>query len=246
MHPSFLQYLVDPKTHEALKMVCNKKEGEFVVEGFLISSSNSYPIVRGIPRFSGYKDAHNYTRSFSYEWNKWSRLQFESENIGKPMEGYTRCMWESITGINEQTLGNAVVGDFGCGAGRFIEVARIRQGKVIGIDLSDAVEVARQNFKGDKNVLICQADILVPPIKEGVLDSAFSIGVLHHTPDPYKGFKEISRCVKKGGRLAVSVYGRGSYYSSKIVNLYRSIFKILWPILGHYPPVVYAYTTVYT
>ena len=38
----------------------------------------------------------------------------------------------------------------------------------------------------------------------------YSIGVLHHTPDPQRAFHEIARRVKPGGRLAVWLYRRNS------------------------------------
>ena len=32
------------------------------------------------------------------EWSRWPRVQFESENVGRPMQGHTTRMWERITG----------------------------------------------------------------------------------------------------------------------------------------------------
>ncbi len=48
------------------------------------------------------------------------------------------------------------------------------------------------------------------PIVEGAFDLVYSIGVLHHTPDPRRGFAEIARRVKPGGRLAVWLYRRNT------------------------------------
>ena len=45
----------------------------------------------------------------------------------------------------------------------------------------------------------------VPP--ESV-DVAFSVGVLHHTPDPKRCFFELVRRVRPGGRVIAWVYGR--------------------------------------
>lgn len=244
MNLSFLPYLVDPATGECLELFVEKRNGDSIIEGMLSSTSNKYPIVRGIPRFSGYQDKANYTNSFGYQWNKWSKLQFESENIGKPMEGHTRGMWERITGIDSKRL-EGVFAEFGCGSGRFLEVVRMKQGKVIGIDLSDAVEAAGEAFQDDPEVLICQADVLQPPIKPGSLEGAFSIGVLHHTPNPEKGFGKMVRCVRPGGWAAVCVYGKGGYYDFPTVSLYRNLFKFLWPVFKHYPPLIYSNFATY-
>ncbi|HZW29156.1 MAG TPA: class I SAM-dependent methyltransferase, partial [Isosphaeraceae bacterium] len=59
-------------------------------------------------------------------------------------------------------------------------------------------------------VLIAQADLLDLPLAEGAFDLVYSIGVLHHTPDPRRAFAQIARRVKPGGRLAVWLYRRNT------------------------------------
>lgn len=247
MHIAFLKYLCDPQTNEELALHTEKKDDDFILEGELCSPSNTYPVVRGIPRFAGFDQQKNSSESFGYQWSKWGKVQFESENKGRPMEGHTLNMWQQITSTYDQDLHGAVIGDFGCGAGRFIEIVRMKRGRVIGIDLNDqAVEVARENFRDDPDVLICQADVLNPPLKYDCLEGAFSIGVMHHTPDPRKGFNEMVKRVKSGGWIALSVYGKkGRYYDFPVVTLYRKMFKLLRPVFGHYPPLIYTYFSAY-
>jgi len=245
MRANYTNYLIDPKTGEDLILESILEEKGRVLEGFLVSRSNRYPIIRGIPRFAGYKDDLNYTKSFGYQWNKWSQIQFDSKNIGKPMQGYTLKMWDRITGVETGNLKSSVIVDFGCGPGRFIETIREKGGLAIGLDLSDAVEAAGEIFKDDPDVLVCQADILKSPIKSGSVDGVFSIGVLHHTTGPYQGFLEMVKVLKPSGWISVSVYSPGGYYDSFFVHVYRKIFKTLWPIFGHYPPLIYSYFTIY-
>ena len=57
---------------------------------------------------------------------------------------------------------------------------------------------------------IVQADLTRLPLAEGVFDLAFSIGVLHHGPDPRGAFREVARRVKPGGRLAVWLYRKNT------------------------------------
>ncbi len=245
MRSHFLQYLIDPETGEDLRLeVVQKKNGD-VIEGFLVSPHNRYPIIRSIPRFAGYEDNNNYTSSFGYQWNRWSKIQFDSMNIGKTMEGATLNMWTKITGVDTKDLQKKVIADFGCGSGRFIEILRQKNGVAIGFDLSYSVEAAQEIFAADPNVLICQADILKSPIRKASVDGAFSIGVLHHTKDAKIGFDKMVGCVKPGGFVSVSLYSPGGYYDSFFVNVYRKIFKALWPIFGHYPPLLYTYFTIY-
>lgn len=243
MHRSYLPYLVCPETQQPLQLDVTEADGDFVIEGSLTAGERSYPIVRGIPRFAGYQAGGTYANSFGYQWCKWSRVQFESQNVGTPMEGYTRSMWERITGVSEERVRGKVILDSGCGPGRFIDTVISKGGRAIGLDLSDAVEAAQDNFAGNPNVLICQADVLNPPIRQQSIDGAFSIGVFHHTPDPARGFAEMTRCVRPGGWSAVCVYPKGGYYDFPTVTMYRTIFKWLQPILGHYPPLAYSYFT---
>lgn len=244
MHVSFADHFIDPKTLEPLELEVTEKKGDFVESGFLRSVTNTYPIVNGIPRFVDFKST-NYSRSFGYQWHKWPRVQFESENIGKPMEGHTRGMWEKITGVNEKKVKNQTLIDIGCGPGRFIDVARSKGARVIGVDYSNAVEVAENNFKNDPDVCICQADALNLPFKSAIADGVYTIGVLHHTPSPEQGVNQAWRVLRGGGWFAVSVYGKGGYYDFSTVQLWRRLFKALWPSLRHYPPLLYTWFTVF-
>lgn len=248
MHISFAEFFVDTETKEPLDLEITSRSGDDIVSGFFRHrpTGRKYPIVRGVPRFVDY-EIDNYLKSFTYQWRKWPRVQFESENVGKPMEGYTRSMWERIAGFKEHNLnlaGRTIV-DIGCGPGRFIDVVRLKGAKVIGVDYSAAVEVAQTNFAEDMDVCICQADALNLPLKTESVDGIFTIGVLHHTPDPKKGVEEAYRCLKADGWFAISVYGKGGYYDFPTVQLWRRIFKTLWPVSRHYPPLIYTYFTTF-
>ena len=149
MHASFAEFFVDPDTKDPLDLEISQHTNEIVESGFLINRTTKrrWPIVRGIPRFVDHM-RENYSSSFGYQWRKWPRIQFESDNIGKPMEGHTRRMWERIVGFEERNLDltGKTIADIGCGPGRFIDVARSKSARVIGIDYSAAVEVAGVKF----------------------------------------------------------------------------------------------------
>jgi SAM-dependent methyltransferase len=51
-----------------------------------------------------------------------------------------------------------------------------------------------------------QGDIMNPPFVEGAFASAYSIGVLHHTPDTRTAFRSIVDLVRPGGRISIWVY----------------------------------------
>jgi SAM-dependent methyltransferase len=244
MHLDFASYFVDPLTHAPLVLDVERERNGHVLDGQFISSTAHYPIVDGIPRFVDPRQ-RAYAESFGYQWTRWPQVQFESQNQGKPMEGYTRRMWETITGISGALTEDSVVLDIGCGPGRFTDVARRKGARVIALDYSRAVDVAASQFADDPGVCLCQADALNLPIRTGSISGVFSIGVLHHTPQPAHGVEEAARVVAPGGWLAIAVYGKGGCYDARNVNAWRRTFARLWPVCGHYPPLVYTYATVY-
>lgn len=148
MHEKHLDLLRCPLTGERLNLIPDEVNSNgMVVTGKLVSQSDRvYPIVRGVPRFV---DSEHYASSFGYEWSRWPRVQFESENIGRPLEGHTTRMWEIITNSKMRDLAGMRIVEFGCGPGRFLDVVRRKGGVAIGIDISVAVEAARRNFPDD-------------------------------------------------------------------------------------------------
>ena len=81
---------------------------------------------------------------------------------------------------------------------------------MVAADLSSAVTKASQLCSSLPDVLIVQADLLDLPLAPLSFDVVYSIGVLHHTPDPRRAFHEIARRVKPGGHLAVWLYRRNT------------------------------------
>ena len=237
MKINHLEILCDPHTGEDLEVIVNKSIDDEIIEGFLKSSSNTFKINNGIPRFV---DEINYSDNFGWQWNKWARVQFEDENKNKTMEGHTRNMFTTITELDKNKITNKTVLDIGCGPGRFSDIVLELGGVPIMIDHSNAIDASKENFGSDPDLLFVQGDALKLPFKDGVFDFAFSIGVLHHTPNPQKGVSEANRVLKSGGEVSISVYSENSYYTFPTVHLWRKIFKLLWPALKQYPPLIYS------
>lgn len=238
MQINHLQLLCDPLTREPLSLI-----DEVIVDGEIISGtlvgSKRYPITNGIPRFVS---DEGYSRNFGYQWNKWARVQFEDQNIGRPMEGYTKNMFDEITDGEFQDLSSKLVLDMGCGPGRFSDLVLSRGGSVIALDYSSAIDAARLNFKDYKTrTLLIQGDALMLPIRTDSVDAVFSIGVLHHTPEPKSGVTEAYRVLRNGGSFALAVYGRRGYYAFPVVNAWRTLFNYLRPISGNTPALIYSH-----
>jgi SAM-dependent methyltransferase len=128
--------------------------------------------------------------------------------------------------------------DAGCGIGRHAyHAASFGAREVVGLDLSDAVESARRNLAGFENVHVVQADLLRPPLRTAVdgggFDFVYSIGVLHHLPDPQEGFQSLLRYVRPGGVIAAWVYGyeNNGFVRNVVEPLRRGSTKVPTPFL---------------
>jgi SAM-dependent methyltransferase len=97
--------------------------------------------------------------------------------------------------------------DAGCGEGRYTWHVANQGAEVIGIDLSEGVSVAFRNTLGLRGAHVVQASLYQLPIRPGTLDFVFSTGVLHHLPEPRRGFECLVPALKTEGRLMIWVYG---------------------------------------
>jgi SAM-dependent methyltransferase len=144
--------------------------------------------------------AGSYAASFGRQWNRY--------DVARPDED--AATFQVKTGIAPGDLAGRLVLDAGCGGGRYTRLVGAHGAAVIGADLSEAVVKAGAACAELADILILQADLLDLPLADGAFDLVYSIGVLHHTPDPRRAFHEIARKVKPGGRLAVWLYRRNT------------------------------------
>lgn len=203
MRERLLEFLQCPKCHEALECVPQFIEDEEIITGSLKCSGceKSFPIENGIPRFV---DPGNYASSFGYQWNKFKVEQLDSFN-GTDISAKRIY---SETGWTKEWLKGKLILDVGCGAGRFLDVVSQTEGEVIGVDISSAVDAARQNLKGRKNVHLVQASAYELPFRPSTFDACYCIGVIQHTPKPTDTLVSFFEVLKEGGKLAVTIYER--------------------------------------
>ena len=97
--------------------------------------------------------------------------------------------------------------DAGCGHGRYLEAFASLGATAVGVDLGSGPELARVPLD-DPRFHVVQGDVLNLPFVDESFDLAFCDGVLHHTPDPARGFAELARVTRPGGAVYVWLYPR--------------------------------------
>lgn len=207
-----------------------KYEDKEIIEGVLScrKCTREYRIVRGVPRFADLgkieQDKAETAENFGWQWTHFTQedTKYADQFLG----------W--LQPVKREFFEGKVVLEAGCGKGRHTKLAaEWGAAEVVGIDLGDGVESAFALTRDLRNVHIIQCDIFKLPLKRE-FDYAFSVGVLHHTPDPKKAFLSLASKVKKGGHISAWIYGaENNEWISKFVNPVRESFtsQISQPVL---------------
>jgi SAM-dependent methyltransferase len=202
MKDALLPILACPHCQGDLRLEVTRRDATDVMEGSLTCTgcAHSYPVTRGVPRFAEEQSEvqEQTAAAFGYEWTRYSELAAR----------YRKQFLDWLRPVEESFLQGKNVIEGGCGKGRHTALAAEFGAKaVVAIDLSEAVDAAYANTRHLPNAHIVQGDLNFPPVKR-VFDYAFSIGVLHHLPDPERGFHALVSRLVPGGAISAWVYGR--------------------------------------
>lgn len=166
---------------------------------FFSRNSSRLPVTSAGVKLSDADDMKKRTaKSFGFQWNTFSEMFPE---FGKTFREY----FEPHVDAGKFFRGKLCL-DVGCGYGRFAFHAARLGAEVVALDLSMAVEAAKKTTAG-LNVHVVQGDAYNPPFKNS-FDVIYSIGVIHHLPDPRGALLSFSRFAKKNTQIYIWVYGR--------------------------------------
>lgn len=225
-------------------------KGDEVIEGLLMCGCGaSYPVVNTIPRMlrNAYElfpsFVHRYRdrlgdlgiargadragtsdkgfealvsktqKSFGYQWTTFSAMVCD----------FRENFWNYLYPATPESFRGKLGLDAGCGFGRHIYHAAACGAEMVGVDLSQAIDATHQNTKQFSNVHLVQADIYALPFAPGSFDFAYSIGVLHHLPDPPRGVRALAAVLKPNGSLSLWLYSSTRRVSNFFLELARTV-----------------------
>lgn len=152
------------------------------------------------------RDNTQVKESFSKKWTNWQKfnpwyIKFFDEWFQRKI-GIT-----SKKDFNNYFKNMRFALDAGTGIGPKVEtMCRLSHGEVFGIDISDSVVAAYKNTRHLSNAHIIKADLFYLPFKKNLFDYIISDGVIHHTPDPLKGFLTLAKYLTRKGIISIHVY----------------------------------------
>ena len=223
MKRKLLEYLRCPSCANRIVLASvASAEDEEIIDGQLNCDvcNRRFPITCGVPRFAAAEiletDKAATAENFGWQWQHFTHTDdlYADQFLG----------W--IAPVVPEFFQDKLVLEAGCGKGRHTALAaKWGAREIIGVDLSAAVETAFTATRETDNVHIVQADIYHLPFAR-VFDYGFSVGVLHHLPDPHSGFRALASKVKVGGYVSAWVYGaENNEWITRGINPLREKFS---------------------
>ncbi len=263
MKERLLQWIICPMCRESLRLERFAGNGEETEAGSLSCEGchRVYPVIGGIPRllpddlldlcwryqpefFRKYKDRlpllssqpsaeegekdpglhqRRTHRSYSYQWRKFREMFPHWEQVFR----------DAIQPIQPEFFKGKLGLDAGCGFGRHLVHAAAYGAEIIGMDLSEAVEAARDNARHLPNTHFVQGDIFRPPFRERSLDFVYSIGVLHVMQRPQEALRSLARLLKPGAPIFIWLNARGRGRQIALLNTLRRVTtRMPYPLLN--------------
>jgi SAM-dependent methyltransferase len=140
-------------------------------------------------------------RDFGQEWRRFDQGAVSDAERTRTFDEYFAIFpWPVLPS-------DAAGFDAGCGSGRWAALVAPRVGHLHCVDASvAALQVARRNLRGLTNVSIHECALDDMPVPDASMDFGYSLGVLHHLPDPQGGLAACVRKLKPGAPMLIYIY----------------------------------------
>jgi len=152
--------------------------------------------------------------AFGFKWAR--RDTYESSAVKDAAQQWLleRYCDKDLNRLSEWLAnGRKIILDAGCGAGQSAMLFfgdHLKQHDYLGVDISDAVEVAKNRFQeaGYPGDFLKRSLQDLDDIPAGSIDVIFSEGVLHHTDNTEQSVRYLATKLKPDGRFLFYVYAK--------------------------------------
>lgn len=125
-----------------------------------------------------------------------------------------------LMGLKREDYQGKKILDCGCGTGEFTCWYANQGNRMTAVDLSGPSIAHAKSYAAkydlSDRIDFRQMSVLELDLPQNSYDIVYSYGVLHHTPEPYRGFENMVRVCKPGGVIVVSVYSLYSRFIHRI------------------------------
>ena len=144
----------------------------------------------------------NTVDGFGDEWSRFDQTDLPQAEQQLLFDEYFSVFpWKNIS---KESTGF----DLGCGTGRWARSVAPKVKKLICIDPSSALDIAKKNLSNFDNCVFDSATVDEMPMQDNSMDFGYSLGVLHHVPDTALGIKQCVKKLKIGAPLLLYLYYR--------------------------------------
>ena len=144
----------------------------------------------------------NTVEGFGDEWSRFDQSDLPEDEQQLLFDEYFSVFpWKDIS---KESVGF----DLGCGTGRWAKSVAPKVKKLICIDPSNAIDIAKKNLSNFDNCEFESATVDDISIENNSMDFGYSLGVLHHVPDTEMGIKQCTEKLKRGAPLLLYLYYR--------------------------------------
>ena len=174
-------------------------------------------------------------KSFSSQWSSTER---KDSAWGRNIRQRKELFLNSFT-ISTSDLSGKTILDAGCGHGEVELALKNVDVEIFAVDLSYSVDYVKNQVylekKDTKSTFhFIQGNIHQLPFKSNSFDFVHSAGVLHHTPDTYKGFEKVTKLTKPGGLCFIELYSTDHMnILEKIIYRIHNWLRIITTKLPH-------------
>lgn len=208
--------------------------GALSIEG----TRTGYPIVYGVPQLTpelaarhaawltplgleppmGESQASTSVESFGFEWSWDAEPRTEHDLAWRVASRF---------GLGADDYRGREVLDAGCGAGdqsRWI-LDRGQAARVVGVDLSDAIDVAYRKLEQRPDWFGMRGDVARLPFAAASFSFVYCEGVIQHTIDSAATARELARVLRPGGLIAATHYSLPIGLKRRVIHGLREAIR---------------------